>query len=137
MIVHKKKRGVVMIASKLSKVLYYVSRTIHILLLPILYSATLWYPTGRWWEIIGLILLLAICFYSLIFKKDRKTLFVVRTFSYFITVLLFFPANFFTTKYGIDYRVIIFYDMCFLFIVDLWIFLQNKSQNDLDTLPVR
>ena len=134
---HNKKRGVVMIASKLSKFLYYVSRSIHILILPILYSATLWYPTGRWWEILGLILLLTICFYSLIFKKNIKMLFIVRSFSYFSTALLFFPANFFTTEYGIDYRVIVFYDMCFLFLVDLWIFLQNKSENNSNALPVR
>ncbi len=136
MIVHKKKRGVVMIASKLSKILYYVSRSIHILLLPLLYSATLWYPTGRWWEIPGLILLLSICFYSLIFKKDRKTLFIVRTFSYFIAVLLFFPIDVFYADYRIDYRVIIFFDICFLFIIDLWIFLQNKPKNDLESLSI-
>ena len=133
MIVHNKKRGVVMIASTLSKILYYISRSIHIILLPILYSATLWYPTGRWWEIIGLGLLLSICFYPLLFKKNPKTLFIVRFFSYLVTVILFFPTNFFTAEYGIDYRVIIFYDMCFLFIVDLWIFLQNKS----NALPIR
>lgn len=122
-----------MIASTLSKILYYISRSIHILLLPVLYSATLWYPTGRWWEIIGLGLLLSICFYSLLFKENLKMLFIVRAFSYLTTAILFFPTNFFNSEYGIDYRVIIFFDMCFLFIIDLWIFLQNKS----NTLSVR
>lgn len=123
---HNKKRGVAVNALKLSKILYYVSRSIHILLLPLLYSATLWYPTGRWWEIIGLLLLLSICFYSFIFKKDKKMLFMIRVFSYFIAVLLFFPIDVFYADYRIDYRIIVFFDMCFLFVVDLWIFYKGN-----------
>ena len=112
----------------LSKILYYFSRTIHVILLPILYAATLWYPTGRWWEKIGLIPLFILPFYPIIIKSDEEILFRIRVTSYIIIIGIFFPANFFSDEYGVDYRVIVFFDMCFLFFVDLWIYRQNKSK---------
>lgn len=111
----------------LNKFIYYLPRAIHILLLPILWVAIGWYLGDKWWEAIGLILLLSIPFYPFIIKTNKALLFKVRIYVYVITILLFFPEHLFYEEYPLEYKNIIFYDMCFLLIADTWIFFKKDS----------
>ncbi len=118
------KQVVVMTVS--NKAIYHISRTLHILLLPILYLGIVWFLGDKWWQIIGLILLFIIPFYKPIFKKYEKFLFFLRLVTYILIILIFFPTELFSKEYFLDYKNIIFYDICFMMFVDIRIYRKNK-----------
>lgn len=110
----------------LDKFIFYVPRIIHILLLPMIYVVTLWFPNGRYWEIIGLVILILIPFYPLMRKILKEYFFWISFFTYILVIYLFFPEYLFSEIYPLDYKNIIFYDMCFLILADTWLYLQKK-----------
>lgn len=112
---HKRHRDVVIHVPALSKNLYYMSRFIHILLLPIVFLSALWFPTERWWEIIGLVIIFAICFYPIVIKINIRVFLILSFFSYLIVAFLFFLINIFESGYFFDYRVFVFADMLSFF----------------------
>ena len=112
----------------LSKSLYYISRFIHILLLPIVFLSALWFPTGRWWEIIGLAILFTICFYPVIIKINTKFFLILSFFSYLIVSILFFPKSIFESGSFFDYRVFILADMLSLCLADVFYIRNIKYQ---------
>lgn len=121
----KENQDVVMTA--LSKYFYYLSRILHIILLPILYVGILWYPVGRPWEYAGLLMLAILPFYSFGMEDDKKLLFKTRIISYIIIIALFFPIEFFKSVDIDDYRSLVFFDIAFMFSIDLWIYIKDKS----------
>lgn len=110
----------------LNKLLFYISRLVHIAILPIIYVGILWYPEGKYWEIIGLIILVLMLFYPLIMKFNKSILFWASIITYTLVIGLFFPIYLFSEKYPFDYKNIIFYDMCFLILVDAWLYLGSN-----------
>lgn len=123
MIEHKKKRGAVMTAP--NKRLFYISRIIHVILLPVLCLSIIWYPNDKWWEFLGIPLLIFVSIYSKKFIKNENLLFSIRVFTYLLISIIYFPLFFYKENTGLDYTSIIFFDMIFLFIVDCKIFLNR------------
>lgn len=118
------KQDVVMTAS--SKFLYYTSRIIHLLLLPILYIGILWFPDENRWTVTGL-LLLFIAPLTWFFSKKNILLLFLKCAMYICTIIIFFPTELFSTEYPFNYKNVIFYDICFLATVDISIFFERKS----------
>ncbi len=112
------------------KFLYYASRIIHILQLPLLYIGILWFARDKWWEVIGLILLFTIPFNQFIIRNNPTLLLVVRFITYIIIFVIFFPELLISKEYALDYKNTIFYDMCFLAIADLAVFFDKQESDD-------
>ena len=110
----------------LNKFIYYLPKIIHVLLLPILWIAIGWFLEEKWWEAVGLFLLISIPFYQFIIK-NKELLFKVRICIYVITVFLFFPEHLFYEEYLLEYKNIIFYNMLFLFVTDTYIFFRKRK----------
>lgn len=121
----KNRQDVVM--NVLNKFIFYIPRIIHILLLPMMYVVTLWFPNGKYWEVIGLVILILIPFYSLVMKKCRSYFFWISFFTYILVIYLFFPEHLFSEKYPLDYKNIIFFDMLLLLITDTYLYFKNKK----------
>lgn len=112
------------------KFLYYSSRIIHLLLLPMLYIGIVWFLEDKWWEVVGLLLLFTIPFNQFIIRNSPTLLLVVRLMTYIAIIMLFFPNLLFSKEYALDYKNIILYDMCFLAIADLAVFFDKKESDD-------
>ena len=120
----------------LDKLIFYTPKIIHVLLLPMLYVVILWFPNGRYWEVIGLIILLLIPFIFFIRRFDIRVYYKFIFPAYLIAIILFFPFNIFEDGVfiGINnffnyHSNVILVDIMLMFFVDLWFFRCNRQNS--------
>lgn len=128
MIAHKKRQVVGVYAMvALNTVIFYLSRLYN-------FYVIFWFVVGVGWgyEIdiphsIGFLILLLTFFYSKEIINLRPLL--LRLLSYIVLVFMFYPKFLFNIEYSNSYENMIFYYSCFLFLLDIWLFIFIKYKN--------